>query len=676
MRDQHGTWAFFFDMAGDMTQRSESSFAPENNDRRICLLVLGMHRSGTSALSKLLNLLGCDLPLNQMPANAGNETGYWESSAIFQLNEDILASAGTSWDDWQPFNKGWYNSPVTSRYLSRAREVLRNEFNDSPLFVLKDPRNCRLSEFWLRVLEKENIDPAIVIPIRNPLEVAESLETRDGMDTGYAQLLWLRHVLDAESSTRGLKRHFSTYDQILDSWQATASSMQEAFGICWPRLSAVVDREANAFLRREQRHHERSTRSILDNPSVSRWLQTTYRTMLDWSINGENEEQWTTLDIVRAEFDAASPIFADLIPQGLRASAPGSRLALIEQLRETGANQESLRNDLLVVNEKLEAAERERDIAQEQLNSARSEHDATLLAMDALQKQEAIVRHESEERAALYNITVEQLDALRAQLNIVETYLAEKTSLLTNLEIENAALKEEQKDQEQLSRRTFIAENTLLQRDEEIQQTRHELGEQTLARKLLEEQISNLRIAIAEAEAGADGSRDIAQQKSLLEQELLALRQELEEARSNLIGGGNVREAEKELADIRMSYQQAQAEVLRERSIRTSVEARLSERFAELSTLTSLLRQRDDDLGNATAQADWLRRLNACQSSFPKWWSLLPTSMRKERENERLQSDGVFDKETYLARYPDVAAAGVDPLRHYLTHGMSEGRIR
>ena len=71
-----------------------------------------MHRSGTSAVTRVLNLLGCELPKTLFGANLGNPTGYWESREIISLNNDILASSGSASDDWLPFDKAWYASPV------------------------------------------------------------------------------------------------------------------------------------------------------------------------------------------------------------------------------------------------------------------------------------------------------------------------------------------------------------------------------------------------------------------------------------------------------------------------------------------------------------------------------------------------------------------------------------
>src|SRR6516225_2492198 len=93
-----------------VTVLSQSASAP-SAQRRVCVMVLGMHRSGTSALSRMLNLLGCDLPKTLMGPSKGNEAGHWESRAIADFNDRLLESAGSDWHDWTAINPGWFSSP-------------------------------------------------------------------------------------------------------------------------------------------------------------------------------------------------------------------------------------------------------------------------------------------------------------------------------------------------------------------------------------------------------------------------------------------------------------------------------------------------------------------------------------------------------------------------------------
>ena len=186
-----------------------------SDDLPRALLVLGMHRSGTSAVTRILSLLGADLPKTLMGPSPFNETGHWESQGLMEIHTRILLSAGSEWFDWRKFNPDWYRSPLAADFKQRLVAQLRKDYNGSRLFVVKDPRICRFVPLWLDVLAEFPASPAIVLPLRNPLEVSASLKRRDAMLSTKGLLLWLRHVLDAEASTRGLPRAIAPYDVLV-----------------------------------------------------------------------------------------------------------------------------------------------------------------------------------------------------------------------------------------------------------------------------------------------------------------------------------------------------------------------------------------------------------------------------------------------------------------------------
>ncbi|MEY2942891.1 MAG: hypothetical protein RLY97_905, partial [Pseudomonadota bacterium] len=247
----------------DAQKGMKASGSVMKKNRRFAVVILGMHRSGTSALSRMLSLLGCDLPRSLMPETSANPSGYWESSAIMQLNDEILASTGSNWKDWTKINGGWYESPLIGEYLNKGSQIIKDEFNNSTLFVMKDPRNCRLARYWFDVLHAENINKLVVLMIRNPIEVNSSLKLRDSMNPDLGNLLWLRHVLDAEFQSRGEKRFTTTYDKLIDNWQNVASQMQQSFAMSWPRFSQLAGVEIAEFINVEAKHHISDSQKLL-----------------------------------------------------------------------------------------------------------------------------------------------------------------------------------------------------------------------------------------------------------------------------------------------------------------------------------------------------------------------------------------------------------------------------
>ena len=276
------------------------------------ILVVGMHRSGTSAVTRVLNLLGCDLPSTLMRESAqSNEVGFWESLRIMHLNDDILASAESAWNDWQAFDPAWHASPVAGEFRERARAVLESEYSGNHLFVLKDPRICRFLSFWIDVIRDFGAEPLIVLPLRNPLEVAASLEGRDAIDPSLGSLIWLRHVLDAEIDSRNVARAWLRYERLLSEPQAQIDRLSNDLNVSWPRRSSVkVEREINQFLSPELRHYHSEDKALLANLNLPHWLRTSFEIFDRWTQGTTQETDEATLDRIRLALDEATPAFS------------------------------------------------------------------------------------------------------------------------------------------------------------------------------------------------------------------------------------------------------------------------------------------------------------------------------------------------------------------------------
>src|SRR6266850_1768989 len=119
----------------------------DEHSRRV-VFVLGMHRSGTSALARALHALGLGLPGHLLPPAPDNLEGYFESRDLTRLNERILAAAGTAWHDPAPIPEAWFGSGDALAFHERAKAFVSETLASSPTVVLKDPRLCRLLPFW------------------------------------------------------------------------------------------------------------------------------------------------------------------------------------------------------------------------------------------------------------------------------------------------------------------------------------------------------------------------------------------------------------------------------------------------------------------------------------------------------------------------------------------------
>jgi len=280
---------------------------------RTCILVLGMRRSGTSALGGVLSKLGCDLPATPMAASKSNAKGFFESVVVRDFNDELLASAGSSWDDLTPFHEEWMTSPQGRIFLDRALSILESEFGESQLFVLKDPRICRLVPFWTQALEDFGSLLRPILTIRNPLDVGRSLLNKRGMSEPVGQMLWLRHVLDAERATRGMLRFHTSFEQLMQGWEGVAEQAERALQLKWPKNIASVEFEVAKFLSRDLQHHKDAPSRTLTSALLPEWLREAYAILNRWAESGEAAEDFPKLDRIKGEFDAASAAFARVV---------------------------------------------------------------------------------------------------------------------------------------------------------------------------------------------------------------------------------------------------------------------------------------------------------------------------------------------------------------------------
>ena len=281
--------------------------------KKRAVLVLGMHRSGTSAVARLLSLLGADLPSTLLPPAPDNPLGFWEAPNIVDIHNELLASAGSSWDDVAAIPRTWFDSDRAKSFQDRVVQILKADFAGSPLFVIKDPRICRLVPFWGRVLDKFGCEPHYVISVRNPLEVAASLKARDGFLPAKSLLLWLRHLLEAEQATRGQRRSFVCYERLLRNWRETAATISANLEISWPRASHEAAVEIEMFLSESARQHSFSAAELDNRSDIVDWVKRTYATILATDEGTARMEK--VLDNIRKRLDAADQAFGPLLAE-------------------------------------------------------------------------------------------------------------------------------------------------------------------------------------------------------------------------------------------------------------------------------------------------------------------------------------------------------------------------
>lgn len=244
---------------------------------RCVILVVGMHRSGTSALTAALAQTGARLPLNLLPPRDDNQDGFFEPEDIVALHDEVLAAAGSAWDDAAPWAASQLDAIRDMRFRRRLWDLLRPELPGIGALLVKDPRLCRLLPLWHDLAAERGLELRHVLAVRHPIEVAASLDVRNGMAMLPALDLWARSYLDAERSTRGRPRIVASYDAVLREKSRCVLPLARALGIVPLSPPREIAASIDAVLRDDRRHH-RAPRG--DGPPHAALA------IYDWLMNG------------------------------------------------------------------------------------------------------------------------------------------------------------------------------------------------------------------------------------------------------------------------------------------------------------------------------------------------------------------------------------------------------
>jgi len=251
--------------------------AASSDAQRTAYLVLGMHRSGTSAVTQLLALAGAQLPANVMPGDEHNAKGYFEPWKIAMFNDRRLRAGGGAWDDPFCFPYRPMAPPEEQTWVDRAIALFSQEFGTLAHPLLKDPRVTVLLPFWRAVLDELQVAARCVIPVRHPLAVAGSLSRRDGFAVQKSLLVWTGYMLAAEAYTRDLPRAFVGYDALLADWRTEVARIEAAHESPLPALTPKAAKAIDKFLTPELRHNAGDA-GMGDYGWAGELAQTTY----DW----------------------------------------------------------------------------------------------------------------------------------------------------------------------------------------------------------------------------------------------------------------------------------------------------------------------------------------------------------------------------------------------------------
>ncbi|WP_196137737.1 sulfotransferase family protein [Aliikangiella sp. G2MR2-5] len=272
------------------------------------VLLIGMHRSGTSMLMAGLNSCGLEVGENLMGAGKGNPKGHWEDMDFVSLNNKVLSVLGLEWNSLGTIDEALWAKAEFEGLILEGRELINSRLEEfASVFSFKDPRTIRVLPFWLKVAETAEFELEFIFSFRNPVDVCRSLGKRNQAPYMLSQLLWLHHNLDYLEKLLDGRKNVT----FVDFFDFCKSPEQEL-----TRLSKALNLDANAeqILKFSEEFYDPALVSYLADPysisaneSILSICFDTYRIFRLLARDRKPENNW--LNVVQS-WKVAAPLLA------------------------------------------------------------------------------------------------------------------------------------------------------------------------------------------------------------------------------------------------------------------------------------------------------------------------------------------------------------------------------
>lgn len=234
-------------------------------------VVLGMARSGTSAITRGLTALGIDLGSTLTgtgPLNRWNPKGFYEDSDIvYKINRGVSYALDDVWMSLHLIDKQCKNNPALNTLKISAAELLAERLQNTQYWGFKDPRTSRILPFWQEVFASLNVNDNYIIALRNPLASASSWQRLSKTDIEIGLLLWMMHLIPAVNGTQDRRRLVVSYDLVLQHPQEQLERIKQHFNVTAPVDAAKMHEYAHDFLDKKLQHYECSDDDLKSHPA-------------------------------------------------------------------------------------------------------------------------------------------------------------------------------------------------------------------------------------------------------------------------------------------------------------------------------------------------------------------------------------------------------------------------
>ena len=411
---------------------------------RPVVVVLGMHRSGTSLCSHILSILGVDmtdtiLPPGAASLGADNQRGHWERWEIVEFHDRILSFFNRSY--FTPFHDlplpiAWWTD---SRVVAVRREII--EFLETRmgrgLFGFKDPRTVRLMPMWHQIIREVRLVPKIVFCLRNPAQVARSLTARDRIDTDTAEYRWFSYVADFFRYTKDYDICTVEYETWFEDPTTNLYKLFDFLQLGWSQSEFDLDLTISDVVDQTLRHDDprrceagqplarslyKLARRASEEPTAREQIQLIVSQFISFQqfhrpLQRAFENAATlAARLPQIEQDAAV-LRAGLSERGPMIDEANRRASLAEEQRSaSAAESEALRTHIAALAEERDEANRRASSAEEQRSASAAESEALRAHIAALaeERDEANRRASSAEEQRLASAA--ESEALRAHI--------------------------------------------------------------------------------------------------------------------------------------------------------------------------------------------------------------------------------------------------------------------
>jgi len=555
---------------------------------------------------------------------------------------EILAAGGSDWKDWREFDPGRIGAAARAALQERAKSVLAAEFGDSSLPIVKDPRMCRLLPFWSSVFKEAKWSARPVLQLRSPLEVALSLNRRNGIALSNGCLMWLRHVLDAELETRGMARAVLDWGTFLADKRGTLARVGEQLDLDWPNQNESVYADIDDFVSADLRHHKASEVEMHAHPAINELVKETYGAVIELAEDPSNGGVLRKLDEVRARFESAVAIF----------DRPMGELeeGILRTRSRAAAERDQFAGDLAAERENAAnlAAERDQiagDLAAERGNAANLAAERDQIAGDLAAERETAANLATEREQIARDLVAERENAVK--------FVAERDQIAGDLvaERETAAKLAAERDQ--------IAGDLAAERE-------------TAAKLAAErDQISGDLAAERKTSAKLAAERDKIAGHFAAERKEFALQLQAANAERDSLFE-QISELNRDIARAEKFMEHIVSRHVEKSNVSKKIRTRELWKTRFMARGASPMRREINVIRNSLFfdAGHYLERNPDVRASGmdPALHYLVRGGL------ERRDPGPFFSTEAYLVRYPDVAEAGLNALLHYETYGRSENR--